>query len=427
MKLPLQEQSSRQSRLRPIGRLGLLIFVFGYTVILAGVRDAPADHTLIDSVVVLERAINTLASPSAEYRKTLQDVIARLPPDSQEFVKTDISTFLKRAPDDRADFKCGDDFVRYRATKELLRIKDTLLHTNPQPAQPQFCYAVPFAIDPTRPINPIEIYGYDFDRVPLQILLMDNYGFRDVSFTLIKRTHYHVTLDLAKNGVKFSPQNQVLAVTWGHLIQHSIPVIQSTTPVCSSRIEEIPAAKMITYAPLPINGERRFTGSGANVLANAFLDYESNKVDATVCMTAVEQTGDRGGISGCGVEYVYASESDREIEWVFGNLEARMADHHDDWPNLVQKRAQGGPVAEWILAGFAGNSQANAEAKITIRLRKIRIVSTAAEGCVSAIAYSEAKRMNALSATTVLRLDSQLKKVDPAILKLRPRFAPPAI
>ncbi len=423
MNIPLQEQSSRQSRLRPIRRLGLLIFVFGYTIILAGVTDTPADHTLTDSVVVLERAINTLASPSAEYRKTLQDVIARLPPDSQEFLKTDISTFLKRAPDERADFKCSPDFVRYRATKELLRIKDTLLHTNPQPAQPEFCYAVPFAIDPTRPINPIEIYGYDFDRAPLQILLMDNYGFRDVTFALIKRTHYHVTLDLAKNGIKFSPQNQVLAVTWGHLIQHSIPIIQPTTNLCSSRIEEIPAGKEVSYAPLPIIQNRHFT-EGANILANAFLDYESNKIDATVCMTAVDQNSDGAAVSGCGVEYVYTSESDREIEWVFGDLEARMADRHDHWPKFVQKRPKGGPVAEWILAGFGGTLPAHAEAQVTIRLRKIRIVSTAAEGCLSAIAYSEAKRMNALSAGTVRRLDSQLKKVDPAILKLRPRFAP---
>src|SRR6266496_6232741 len=115
MNIPLQEQSSRKSRLRPIRRLGLLTFIFGYTTILAGVTDAPADHTLTETVVVLERAINALASPSAEYRKTLQDVIARLPPDSQEFLKTDISTFLKRAPNERADFECGGDFVRYRA------------------------------------------------------------------------------------------------------------------------------------------------------------------------------------------------------------------------------------------------------------------------------------------------------------------------
>src|SRR6266536_1799604 len=424
MNIPLQTQSSRQLGLR-IRRLGLLMFVLGYPTILARVPDTPADQSLTDSVIVLERAINALTNPSADYGKTLQEVVGKLPPGTQEFVKTDINTFLKRAPSGRADFKCGDDFVRYRARKELLRIKDTLLHTNPQPAQPQFCYAVPFAIDPTRPINPIEIYGYDFDLVELQILLMDNYGFRDVSNALLKRTHYHVTLDLAKNGVRLSPQNQVLAVTWGHLIQHSIPVIQSSTPLCSSRVEEVPAGKEITYAPLPINENRHFSETGAKILANAFLDYESNKIDATVCMTAVEQNRNGAAVSGCAVEYVYTSESDREIEWVFGDLEARMADDDIHWANRVRKGARSSPVDQWFFSGFGPTSSANNEAQLTIRLRKLRLVSTAPEGCVSAISYLEAKRMNALSSNLIRRLDPQLKKIDRAILKLRPRFAPP--
>jgi hypothetical protein len=417
-------RSKRESSRGPlIWSICWLASLFGCASILAGVTDPPADHTLTETVVVLERAINALATSSTEYRKTLQETLATLPRNSQEFVKADITTFLRRAPDERADFKCGAEFVRYRARKELLRIKDTLLHTNPQPAQPQFCYAVPFAIDPAQPINPIEIYGYDFDRVPLQILLMDSYGFRDVSFALIKRTHYHVTLNLAKNGVTFSPKNQVLAVTWGHLIQHSIPVIQPNTSLCSSRVEEIPAGKEISYAPLPISGDRYFMAAGAKILANATLDYESNKVDATVCMTAVEQNSDPNGVSGCAVEFVYTSEPEREIEWVFGDLEARMAYPHSNWTTRVQKGAQSGPVDQWTFTGFGAKSPANTEAQITVRLRKLRVVSTKTDGCVSAITYLEAKRTNALSAATVRRLDPELKKIDAAILKLRPRFA----
>jgi hypothetical protein len=52
------------------------------------------------------------------------------------------------------------------------------------------------------------------------------------------------------------------------------------------------------------------------------------------------------------------------------------------------------------------------------------VISTKSGGCVSAIAYLEAKRMHALSETTVRRLDPQLKKMDLAVLKARPRFAP---
>ncbi len=178
----------------------------------AEVTEAAADHTLTKSVLVLERAINALASPSADFRQILNNIPATLPRKSQTFLKVDVASFLGRAPDAGADFRCGADFLRYKARQELLRLKDTLLNDNPQPAHPQFCYALPYALDPTRPIGPIEIYGYDFDREPLQILLMNTYGFREITFALTRHTHYHLTLDLRAHGVTLSPDNQVLAL-----------------------------------------------------------------------------------------------------------------------------------------------------------------------------------------------------------------------
>jgi hypothetical protein len=81
-------------------------------------------------------------------------------------------------------------------------------------------------------------------------------------------------------------------------------------------------------------------------------------------------------------------------------------------------------VREWTFSGFGDKSGARREVQVAVELNKIRVVSTAMDACVSAIAYSEAKRMNTLSAETIRRLDSQSNKVDPEILKLRPRFTP---
>src|SRR5262249_46143390 len=159
------------------------------------------------------------------------------------------------------------------------------LNTNPQPARPQFCYTAPFAVDTAQPADTIEIYGYDLDQAPVEVFLMNRERFfEDVSFALIKKTHYHLTLNLGKDGVRFSPDSQALGVAWGHLVRYWIPVIQPGTPLCLSSIEDIPAGKTITYPPLVIDGNGRFTGSEAKVWASATLDYESNKVDATVCM-----------------------------------------------------------------------------------------------------------------------------------------------
>jgi len=393
---------------------------------LAEVSEAPADHALTKSVLAVERAINALATPSADPREILHHVLATLPSNSQEFLKTDVTTFLRRAPDAQADFKCSNDFVSYKARQELMRLKDTLLNDNPQPAHPQFCYAVPYAVDPTQPMGSIEIYGYDFDREPLQILLLNTHGFREVTFALEQHTHYHLTLDLGTHGVTLSPDDQAIALAWGHLIRHSIPLIQPTTSLCPSRIEEVSGGKEIAYEPLLTDRHRSFRGTRARIVANAALDYESNVVDATLCVTAVERTKYRGAVSGCGVEYVYTSEPDRLIEWVFGELQARTIHTHRDDGSGKRDGARGGPVAQWIFSGFDGSAPARMEPKVRIRLRRIRVVSTKTDGCVSAIVYSEARRVNALGPGSIRRLASQLKRVDPSILKLRPRFAPPS-
>ena len=420
----IAKRQKESVRFRPLGWLALLAAVFLSTPLSAGTADAPADRILTDTVVVLERAINALATRSADYRKILQDTLASLPRGGEDFVKNDITRFLERAPAPGADFKCGPEFLTYRTRKELWRLKDTLLNANPQPAQPQFCYAAPFAVDLTQPPDTLEIYGYDFDRVPIEMVVINSDGYRDVSFALSKRTHYHLTLTFGKDGIKFSPSDSVLGLTWGHLIHHFIPLIQPATPLCPSRIEEVPAGKGITYAPPVIAGEERFSGAGAQVLANATLDYESNKVDATICLTATEQSGDGTTFSGCGVEYVYTSDSDRVIEGVLSGLGAAIAYTYGNRTEEIEKGADGGPVAQWVFDSFAEKSPTGTEAKMTVRLRGIGVVSTQPDRCVSAIAYSEARRMNALTLTTTERLDTELKRIDSEILKLRPRFAP---
>jgi len=58
-----------------------------------------------------------------------------------------------------------------------------------------------------------------------------------------------------------------------------------------------------------------------------------------------------------------------------------------------------------------------------VRLNEIQLVSTEDEACVSPLAYLEAKRTTVLDPVTRQSLDPQLKRIDPAILKLRPRSA----
>jgi hypothetical protein len=387
--------------------------------------DPANDRQLTDSIVLLERAVSALANPSADYSKILREVVAHWPANGVAVVKTDLATFLARAPDARTDFKCGADFVRYRARKELLRLKDVLLDANPQPARSQFCYAAPFAIDLARAPGAVEIYGYDFDKEPPQLLLMNAFGFRDVTFALIRHNHFHLTLELAKNGLTFSADNQQLAVATGHLIQQTIPVIRPDTSICESRVEEIPAGKAIGFAPPPLDGRQEFSaGSGATLWSNAALDYESNQVDATVCLSIVEPGVNPRVRSGCATELVHSTDADRVIERVVGGLEDQVVYTHRSGSEDVRNGLTRGPVSRWLFGGLGPQQSTPVEPRIAIRLRAARVISTKAGGCVSAIAYLEAKRMHALSEKTVRRLDAQLKKMDLTVLKARPRFSP---
>src|SRR4029077_717530 len=100
------------------------------------------------------------------------------------------------------------------------------------------CYAVPFAIDLSQPIKTLEIYGYDLDTQPLELYLVNDDGsFQDVSSALSRRTQYHLTVDLGPNGVKLSPQSQMLSVAWSHILRYSVSLIQPATALCQPQIE----------------------------------------------------------------------------------------------------------------------------------------------------------------------------------------------
>jgi hypothetical protein len=382
---------------------------------------------LADIVLLLNDAETSLTLPSADFTKIFRDLLQKMPRGGAEVVRKQLSNFQQRAPAPGAEFRCGPEFMAYRARQELWRIKDLLLHTNPRPAEPQFCYAMPIAIDLSQLTGTVEVYGYDLDQAPLELFLVNGDVFEDVSFALHRNTHYHLTLDLGNAGAKFSPNSKALSLAWGHFLRYSIPVVQATTPLCQSAIEEVLPGKTIVYPPLLVRGSGHFSVPGASVWSSATLDYESNKIDATVCMTAAEKGGVRTTYSGCGVEYVYTSDPDRVIEGIFGQSNANIAYVHGNPSDEVKVVAGGGLVRQWFFSGFSERSSVGREVQVAVRLNQIRFVSTMMDGCISAIAYSEAKSTNSLSSATIRRLDSELTNVAPALLQLRPRFAPPAV
>jgi hypothetical protein len=384
------------------------------------------DKTLTETLQVLDNAIRLLGAPSSDYGRILRDAVAALPTNAEGRVSEDIRTFLTRAPQPGADFRCSPEFVRSRARGTLWRLRDTLLGASPAPVEPAVCYAVPFAVDVTHMRPPgglVDIYGYDFDVVTPQLVLVNSDGYEDVTPALVARSHYHLALDVGNGAVPFSSKSLSLGLAWGHLIRHSIALMQPTTPLCLSRVETVPAGRTISYAP-PVSGKRLFRRPGTKVWADAILDYEDNALQATICVTATEQVGDDRPFGGCTIHFLYTTDPDRVIEGVVGQSSSRVFYVEGNRPGDLKSARRGGPVAQWTFAGFQPSGVENDETSVTARLNQVRVVSSERDGCISPMAYLEAKRTRVPDPATRRSLDPQLKKIDPAILKVRPRFAP---
>jgi hypothetical protein len=181
---------------------------------------------------------------------------------------------------------------------------------------------------------------------------------------------------------------------------------------------------MISYTPPGIGGGGFPGRPGTKVWADAILDYSSNKLEATMCMAAAAPSGGDAVFSGCTVEFLYTTDPDRVIDAVFGDVASQVSYVRGNGISDVKDGKRNGPVRQWAFAGLQPGSLEGGDISVTARLNEIRLVSSAdGEGCVSPMAYLEAKRTSALDPVTRQSLDRQLERIDPAILKLRPRFA----
>jgi len=164
------------------------------------------------------------------------------------------------------------------------------------------------------------------------------------------------------------------------------------------------------------------TGDDAN-LVSLLLGYSSNALHATVCARAATLTGD-SVLSECSRLFVATGDPDRAIEGILGNSGNRVTGVRVERAT-VKKAVSTGPVRQWTFAGFDAERQAGSQPEADVQFAAVRVITTETEGCVSPVAYREAKRANALSAAAVRRLDRQLQTRPREVQQVRPRFAPP--
>lgn len=184
----------------------------------------------VTSIEAIDAAIYALENQSDDWRSVLEDTRDKLTNDTQSTIRNEVSNMLARAiAATGSEFRCDLDFVRDRIKQDLLRIKASLLNQPVPDKEPVLCTVNPLAVDAT--LIPdrlpwIEFYGYDFDTTPIKVLLQNGTQLIDVSSHLSIPSHYHMTLNLATNGVSLSPNSNQFILVWKNSRIHTIGISQ---------------------------------------------------------------------------------------------------------------------------------------------------------------------------------------------------------
>ena len=422
--------SPRLSRLDRAARLVLLVVWLGLLPgcgIVDAITNALGNST--DRVVAtLNDGIGALGSASADWQRVLEETRDKLIQQGQSTIANEVSNTLNRAIGATgAEFRCNVDFLRVRVRQDLVRIRDRLLGLPAEAPEPALCDVVPLAVDvslvPAR-LNHLEFFGYDFDTTPIQVLLDNTAGSVDVSGTLDRPTHYHMTLNLGANGVALGPTSQRLRLRWNGKDISTIAVTQPATPVCESKIVPFAHPPMTFIPPKVGSGDAEFGGHGPDVFGSVTLAPASGRVDVTIAMTARETRSDWTTASGATTTAFFNPDPGWRVEKIVEPASSTIhytdttTDRDDDFGST------GGPVSQWEFVGDTGGSEAGTRTRVTAHFVETHFVVTQATNCVSPHALQTARAQNLLSPEVASRIEPALRVVDPDILRLPSRVAP---
>lgn len=367
------------------------------------VHSSQATDQQTQTVLTLDDAIQALDRPSANTRSILERVSDKLASQGRDALRHDVLNFLARMPPERDEFPCGTDFLRSRASRELYRLIDQLLAGTPPPVEPAVCFSVPAMVEAAgddRRNGTLEVYGYDFDRVAPELVLIHNGSFADVSAALTPRSHFHLTVRTGRDAVKLSGDSETLGLAWGNVLHYTIPIVQETTALCEVKTENIAAGKVVRFSPPRIGAVVAQIREKRKVRANVVLETVVNALEVRLCAT-IEEGRAPPVFSGCGSEQIFTSGSDRQIDRIVGSTESAFSSERVGRSASIQGDSSG-PVAAWEL------SETGSMPEVAVTLNELRVVSVPADRCISPFKYNEAKQRNQLSQDTVRRLDAQL-------------------
>lgn len=376
------------------------------------------EDTTTRTINAIDEAIANLSVESANWREIMEQALEDLPDDVQSTIRNEISDLLNRGVAAfGAEVRCETDFFRNRMIQGLQNIKAKLLGQDPPPLEPQLCNVIPLAIDmdlPPNRRNKIEFYGYDFDRTNISVLLENTTGTVNVSNSLDRPTHYHMTLNLGGSGISLTPNSRRLILRWNNREISSIGIIQQSPDICRSRtVNRQP--NPISYTPPHTRGDREFDGNGPNIYCRVRLIRHRTRVDAEIFFRARETESDWTTATGTRTTTIYTADTGWEITNIVGATESTYS--YIDNDHALDSFAGSGPVSTYTFMGDGRGDDAGVHTRVQVAFNQLRFELKETGDCISERAISNAAQNNLISSE---RLDA-IKKAQPNLrLDLQP-------
>jgi hypothetical protein len=321
------------------------------------------------------------------------------------------------------EFRCDADFLADRMKQGLMSIKLEFLGGQPLPVEPKLCQVVPPAVDLNLDAarrNLIDIYGYDFDHVPISVVLMTGAGESDVTHILDRPTHYHLTLNLDSR-LQIPADAQRFELRWDAGSISTVGVLQPEPDVCGSKVTSVDG-ETYSLTPLRTRGDDEFGGHGPDISASVRLENHRDRVDAVISMVARETSSDWSTAEGTETVTVYTADPGYAVTAIVTPTSDAYAytdtDHGDDeFPG-------DGLVKQWTFIGDTDGDDIK-ETRVDLTLRNIRLEITEDRGCVPARVVRELAARNLLAPRTleIVRELPAMRSLDlpPDVREHRPR------
>lgn len=353
----------------------------------------PDPDPVVDKVTLaLNDAITALNQNSSDWQRILTECINKLPPEVQSTIKVEVSNVLSRGiAASGSEFRCNTDFIGNRMKYALEAIKSQYLGS-PIPAQPpQLCSVIPLAVDlalvPER-INVVEFYGYDFDHGDTKVLLDDGARQVDVTSYLNKPTHYHMTLNIGANGVKFSENSTQIIVNTGNDLLATIAVIQKPVPICQTQVVRVTPGS-VDFIPPRVRGDAEFDGHGPKVFCLVSVKNNRSTIDANIYMRAKE-VDDRGRpkkdyttAEGNKSLRVYTAPSGWVVNKLLISPDNSITYTDSNHEQDIFTTGAGGPVNRFEFTGDTAGDDAGIDTKVRVVFNNFQIELKQTGACIT--------------------------------------------